>query len=376
MGIHDMKHSAVAVAMSGGVDSSVAAALLKEQGYEVVGLTMRLFCYREENLSEKSCCNLKAIADARAVCERIGAAHYVVDCEHVFEKNVIRPFVESYLSGLTPNPCVDCNSHIKFAYLLDKARKLGAQFLATGHYARLLPPADSARENIPSLARGLDRDKDQSYFLWSIRRSILASLLFPLGELQKTEVRKLARKYGLAVSHKIESQEVCFVKSSSVEEFIRTYKYSENPGQEPHPNTEPGPLVDRQGRWLGNHRGSAFYTIGQRKGLGVALGRPGYVTSIDASTNTVVVGESRDLMTDKLEAVEVNYLVDPPDRPFKAQVKVRYRHAAVPATITPESDRIIVRMEKPQRAVTPGQSVVFYDGELVLGGAVIDKVGV
>jgi len=377
MGDPDRKKKTVAVAMSGGVDSSVAAAMLKEQGYDVFGMTMRLFCYGEKPLSEKSCCSLKAIADARAVCERIGAAHYVVDCEEVFEKEVIRRFVESYLSGLTPNPCVDCNSYIKFAYLLNKACKLGAQFLATGHYVRLLKPDNSQRQSIPLLASGFDPDKDQSYFLWGIPRRVLSSLLFPLGELRKAEVRKLAQKYGLAVSRKTESQEVCFVESSSVEEFVRNYGDLEKGSDWPHPNTQPGPLVDSQGRKLGNHRGSAFYTIGQRKRLGVALGRPTYVTSIDASTNTVVVGEKANLMTDTLEAAGVNYLVDPPKKPFEAQVKVRYRHTAVPAIVTPEPEKkITIRMERPQRAVTPGQSVVFYNGEVVLGGAVIGRVGV
>lgn len=377
MGISDKEKKTVAVAMSGGVDSSVAAALLKAQGYEVVGLTMRLFCYGEKNLTEKSCCSLKAIADAREVCERIGAAHYVVDCEGVFDKAVIRRFVESYLNGLTPNPCVDCNSYIKFGYLLEKARKLGARFLATGHYVRLLRQENSLPQEMPLLARGLDPDKDQSYFLWGIPRHSLSSLLFPLGELRKAEVRKIARKYGLAVSHKTESQEVCFVESSSVEEFIRNYRDLEESSELAHPNTQPGPLVDRQGRKLGIHRGSAFYTIGQRKGLGVALGRPTYVTSIDPSTNTVMVGENADLMTDRLEASGANYLIGPPKRPFEARVKVRYRHTAVPAIVTPEPEnRVAVRMERPQRAVTPGQSVVFYDGEIVLGGAVIERVGV
>ena len=370
MGTDETKHGTVAVAMSGGVDSSVAAALLRERGYGMVGLTMRLFCYSEKNLSEKSCCNLKAIADARDVCEKIGAAHYVIDCEEIFEKEVIRRFVQSYLSGLTPNPCVDCNSHIKFGYLLNKARKLGAQFLATGHYVRLLNPGD------PALARGLDPDKDQSYFLWGLTRGDLSSLIFPLGELKKIEVRKLARKYALAVAHRTESQEVCFVESYSVEEFIRAYLDSQIAGARPHPNIQPGPLVDSQGRKLGDHRGAAFYTIGQRKGLGVALGRPGYVTRIDASTNTVVVGRDSELMADRLEAGLVNYLVDSPEGPFKAQVKVRYRHTAVPATVTPQPEnRVTVRMERAQRAVTPGQSVVFYDGDIVLGGAVIDRVG-
>ncbi|HUU28109.1 MAG TPA: tRNA 2-thiouridine(34) synthase MnmA [archaeon] len=366
----------VAVAMSGGVDSSVAACLLKEQGFRVIGLTMRLFCYERDDPSAKSCCNLKAIADAREVCAGLGAPHYVIDCEGIFQKEVIERFVESYLSGRTPNPCVDCNSRVKFSFLLRKAQSLGAQFLATGHYVRLIPPGDSP-EGSPKLARALDKGKDQSYFLWGISREHLSRFIFPLGEYRKKEVRHLAEKFGLLVSGKRESQEVCFVDSGGLEEFIRGYKKSGSPEDSPHPNLEPGPLVDKGGRRLGMHRGSAFYTIGQRRGLGLALGKPAYVTAIDPVTNTVVVGNDGDLMADRIEASNVNYLVSPPEEPFRAEIKVRYKNKPVGAWVFPEPEeqRITVKMDKPQRAVTPGQSVVFYAHDILLGGGKIESAG-
>jgi len=375
----------VAVAMSGGVDSSVAACLLSEQGYSVVGLTMKLFCYGDDSLSDRSCCNLKSVSDARAVCDTIGAPHYVIDSQEVFKREVIDCFVSSYLQGRTPNPCVECNSRLKFSFLWNMARKLGADYLATGHYARLLLPAAAdtgipSREQdasaVPKLARGSDPDKDQTYFLWGIPRTTLSRFIFPLGELRKAEVRGIAEKHGLAVAQKIESQEVCFMDSSSVEDFIRGYKNLPEESDPGHSNTQPGPLVDREGNTLGYHRGAAFYTVGQRKGLGVALGRPAYVTGIDPQTNTVVVGDKADLLSDSLTASKVNYLIEPPAEPFPAQVKIRYRHKAVPARVYPESQgRVRVVLEQPQHAITPGQSVVFYDNEVVLGGGVIEDAG-
>ena len=375
----------VAVAMSGGVDSSVAACLLAEQGYSVVGLTMKLFCYGEESHSDRSCCNLQAVADARAVCDTLGAPHYVIDSQEVFKREVIDCFVSSYLQGRTPNPCVECNSRLKFSFLWNMARKLGADFLATGHYARLLrlsapgtavAPQALDSPAVPRLARGADPDKDQTYFLWGIPRPTLARFMFPLGEFRKAEVRALAKKHGLAVSEKVESQEVCFMDSASVEDFIRGYKNLPEESDPGHSNTQPGPLVDREGNILGNHRGAAFYTVGQRKGLGVALGRPAYVTGIDPQTNTVVIGDKADLLSDSLSAAKVNYLVEPPVEPFQAQVKIRYRHKAVPARVYPETrERVRVVLEQPQHAITPGQSVVFYDNDVVLGGGVIEEAG-
>ena len=359
----------VAVAMSGGVDSSVAACLLTERGYRVIGLTMRLFCYAQTETAEKSCCNLKSIEDARAVCETLGAPHYVIDCEEEFARCVIEPFVEQYLAGRTPNPCVECNRTIKFDYLIERAASLGAGYLATGHYARLKELNDGTVQ----LARGVDREKDQSYFLWSISRQSLSRVLFPLGDFRKDEVREKAESLGLRVSHKKESQEVCFIGSDSVGSFLRKYVRPAEGGELP-PNICPGPLVDTEGRSLGEHRGSAFYTVGQRRGLNLALGRPAYVTAIDAPTNTVVLGDAGDLMADLVKASSVNYLVDPPDAAFRARVRMRYRQSPVPAIVSPEPQgRVRLELDAPARAIAPGQSVVFYDGEILLGGAIIDS---
>ncbi len=367
----------VAVAMSGGVDSSVAACLLSRKGYRVIGLTMRLFCYADAETTDRSCCNLKALDDARAVCRKIGAPHYVLDCEQEFSRTVIDRFVEHYLAGRTPNPCVDCNSSVKFTYLLERALSIGAGYLATGHYVRRLQqqPGDGP----PFLARGLDPEKDQSYFLWGIERQSLSSLLFPLGDFRKGEVRKIAAEdFNLRVSQKQESQEVCFIGSGSVSSFLREYSKSAG-GKRPgglHPNMCPGPLVDTRGSKLGEHRGCAFYTVGQRRGLDVSLGKPAYVTAIDAATNTVVLGDADQLLADLVEAGAANYLTDLPTEPFRAQVQVRYRQKPVPALVSPEPDsRVRVRLDSSVRAITPGQSLVFYDGEILLGGAVIEAAG-
>ncbi len=361
----------VAVAMSGGVDSSVTAALLAERGFDVIGLTMRLFCYSEQRQSAKSCCNIQAIADARGVCEQLGVPHYVIDCESEFGRNVISRFVASYLAGQTPNPCVDCNSFIKFDFLLRKAVSLGADYLATGHYVRL-----GERAGLPCLQRGVDNAKDQSYFLWGIARGALDMLQFPLGTFSKPQVRELAGKYGLAAREKAESQEVCFVENDSVESFIRAYTGApEGSGQGPE-NTRPGPVLDSRGREVGRHGGSAFYTIGQRKGLGVALGRPVYVTRIDTQRNVIVVGDGQELNSDWLTAGELNMLADVPDDRFSSSVQIRYRGRPVMAEVERTGESTVrVEMEQPQRSVARGQSVVFYDGELVLGGAVISDCG-
>jgi len=364
-------NATVAVAMSGGVDSSTAAALLASRGYRVIGLTMRLFCYSDRQTSEKSCCNTQAIADARAVCERIGAPHYVIGGEKEFKRDVISRFVDSYLTGSTPNPCVDCNSFIKFKMLMYKALNIGADYLATGHYVRI-----GAHNGSPALLRGLDRDKDQSYFLWGIPRSSLNRLLFPLGEYNKGQVRALAGEYGLEVREKVESQEVCFVENDDLEAFIRQSAAERVEGDETPLSTRPGPVLDSSGKVVGEHRGSAFYTIGQRKGLGVSLGRPVYVTRIDTASNVVVVGDDNELGSNLLEAEQVNFLADPPDSNFKAGVQIRYRHNPVPATVEHTGNYSVrVRFETPQRAVARGQSVVFYDNEVLLGGGVINGVG-
>jgi len=366
----------VAVAMSGGVDSSTAACLLAEQGYRVIGITLKLFCYSSRTGPERSCCNLQAIADARSVCDRIGAPHYVLGAETQFRKEVIDRFVDTYLEGRTPNPCADCNTYIKFHFLLEKARKLGADHLATGHYVRLVNADAAGRDTVaePRLARGRDPEKDQSYFLWGIPRRALPFLLFPLGEYRKSEVRELAHRFGLAVAEKVESQEICFVESGSIEEYIRSHQQER--GETDHPGLKPGEVVDTRGRKLGEHRGAAFYTIGQRKGLGVSLGKPAYVTSVDTAAGRIVLGEGEDLLSSKLEASPVNFLTDPPAAPFRAEVQIRYRSRPVAATVIPDGPNgVKVKMDLPQRSVAPGQSVVFYDGGVVIGGGIIRSAG-
>jgi tRNA-uridine 2-sulfurtransferase len=361
----------VAVAMSGGVDSSVAAAMLAGRGFNVIGLTMRLFCYSETQQSAKSCCNIQAIADARGVCEQLGVPHYVIDCGQEFERDVISRFVASYLAGQTPNPCVDCNSFIKFDFLLRKAVALGADYLATGHYVRL-----AERGGRPCLLRGVDSGKDQSYFLWGIGRAALEKLLFPLGDYSKPEVRGLAEKYEIAAREKAESQEICFVENDSVEQFIRAYTESLESGGQSPVSTKPGPVLDSEGREVGRHRGSAFYTIGQRKGLGVALGRPVYVTRIDTEHNVIVVGDVQELNSGWLIAGDVNILADIPEDRFRSSVQIRYRQRPVMAEVERTGKNTVrVELEQPQRSVARGQSVVFYDGDLVLGGAVISDCG-
>lgn len=362
----------VAVAMSGGVDSSVAACLLAERGCKVIGLTMKMFCYSESEPGERSCCNIDSIADARSVCDSLGIPHYVLDGAVPFREQVIEPFIREYLAGRTPNPCVDCNAFVKFPIALSRARALGANCLATGHYARLLSPPqpDDGGGTQIVLARGLDSAKDQSYFLWGLSQQDLRFHAFPVGGLDKTTVRMIASRTGLRVSQKKESQEVCFVGRDSVEEYIRRMR-----GQESLPGMNPGPLLDESGRRIGTHRGAAFYTIGQRRGVGAALGYPAYVIAVDTVTNTVVVGGQERLLSGAFLVRRLNYLVPPPERAFEALISIRYRHKPVPGRVEqlgPEQAR--VTLDKVQRAVTPGQSAVFYSDRIILGGGVIDSV--
>ncbi|MCE5273373.1 tRNA 2-thiouridine(34) synthase MnmA [bacterium] len=362
----------VAVAMSGGVDSSVAACLLAERRCRVIGLTLKMFCYSETDPGERSCCNLESIADARAVCASIGAAHYVLESTGPFRELVIEPFVRDYLAGRTPNPCVNCNTFIKFPHALARARALGAERLATGHYARLLvqsgPVAKGEREVL--LARGLDPAKDQSYFLWGLERRDLKHYAFPLGGMDKATVRRIAGGLGLTVSQKKESQEVCFLGQGSLEQFIQQHVGSGDTA-----GTVPGPLLDESGRRIGTHRGAAFYTLGQRRGVGAATGQPAYVIAVDTASNTVVVGSQERLFSAVFLVSRINYLLRAPESEFEAWIKVRYRHKPVHGRVTPlEGNRARVVFDTPQRAVTPGQSAVFYSDSVVLGGGVIDSL--
>jgi tRNA-specific 2-thiouridylase len=362
----------VAVAMSGGVDSSAAAAILKEQGHELVGFTMQLWDQRRGiNVDENGdplpsrCCSLDDVYDARRVAEELDFPFYVLNLERDFERAVVQPFVTSYLNGETPIPCVACNSRLKFASLDRLALSLGCEKVATGHYARV--EFDTAT-NRYRLLRGLNEQKDQSYFLWELTQAQLSRALFPLGEMSKPEAREAARQHGLkGVAEKKESQEICFVPDGNYAGFIDRYLAAENetdrlPGS--------GEIVDIEGRVVGQHEGIHRYTIGQRRGIGIAQQRPLYVVSINADTNRVVVGSDEELLSNEFTAAGVNWIsFDNPSNPVRADVRVRYRHTAAPATITPlPLRRARVVFDEPQRAITPGQATVFYRGDEVVGG--------
>ena len=366
----------IAVAMSGGVDSSAAAAILKEQGHELVGFTMQLWNQRRgasvdehgEPLPSR-CCSLDDVYDARRVAGELGFPFYVLNLEREFERDVVEPFVASYLSGSTPIPCVACNSRLKFASLDRLALSLGCDKVATGHYARVEYDGRARRHR---LLRGRNLQKDQSYFLWELTQAQLGRALFPLGEMSKPEVRDAARASGLAVAEKAESQEICFVPDGDYAGFID--RYLEAGGERERLPGE-GEITNTRGEVLSRHGGIHRYTVGQRRGLGLASERPLYVVSIDAARNRVVVGNQEELLREEFTAAGVNWVAfDAPQEPVRAEVRVRYRHQPAPATVTAqEGGRAHVRFDEPQRAITPGQATVFYRGDEVLGGGWIVK---
>ena len=354
----------ILVAMSGGVDSSVTAALLREQGHEVIGISMQVWDYTKFSAPDGeafgSCCSLDDIHDARRIAEQLGIPFYVVNFEQEFQERVIDDFVDAYFRGRTPNPCVRCNQLVKFDLLLKKARELGADYLATGHYARVVPGDDG----IFRLCKGLDPRKDQSYFLFTLTQEQLAMTLFPLGGLTKTEVRELATRYGLRVAQKKESQEICFIPDDNYVRFLE---------EERGTGRLAGTIVDTDGTVLGRHNGTYRYTVGQRRGLGIAHSEPLYVVRIDAGRHEVVVGTERELYSAGLLANDVNWIVPAPGVPLEASCKIRYRHQPVPCRIEPLPEgRVRVRFQTPEKAVTPGQAVVFYDGDCTLGGGWIE----
>ena len=361
----------IAVAMSGGVDSSAAAAMLKDEGHELVGFTMQLWNQRRglsvdadgEPLPSR-CCSLDDVYDARRVAGELGFPFYVLNLEREFERDVVEPFVRSYLGGETPIPCVACNSRLKFASLDRLAQSLGCDKVATGHYARV--SFDEAA-NRHRLLKGRDARKDQTYFLWELTQAQLSRALFPLGGLSKPEAREAARRHRLTVAEKAESQEICFVPDGDYAGFIDRYLEAEGRGGE---KPREGEIVDARGEVLGRHGGVHRYTVGQRRGIGVARPLPLYVVRVEAEQNRVVVGHEGELLTREFTAAGVNWVAfDEPEGPVRADVRVRYRHAEAPATITPlGGGRVLVRFDEAQRAVTPGQATVFYRGEEVVGG--------
>ncbi|HEX6940727.1 MAG TPA: tRNA 2-thiouridine(34) synthase MnmA [Longimicrobiales bacterium] len=349
----------ILVAMSGGVDSSLAAALLVEQGHRVIGATMKTFCYAENGGPRNTCCGLEGIQDARAVCDRLGIPHYVFDMEEAFTRDVIDDFVAEYVAGRTPNPCVRCNSNTKIPDLLRKGRMLGADAIATGHYARTRVRGDGVHE----VLRGVDRAKDQSYFLWGVPRAVARHLLFPVGDLTKPEVRERARALGLVTADKPESQEICFVPTNDYTDFLAQRL---GPG---HPALSSGRMVTPTGEVVGEHGGYARYTVGQRKGLGGGFGRPLYVLGVRPQTNEVVVGEAAQLDRTDVVIGDLNWLAEPPGVGERVELQVRYRARPVAAVVEEAAaDVVRFRLESPQRAVTPGQSGVVYRGEVLVGG--------
>ena len=357
-----MSKGRVIVAMSGGVDSSVAALLLKREGYEVIGVTMRLWALEREDVPQanKRCCSVEDVEDARRVCSVIGAPHYFQNFEREFQTHVVDYFVQEYDRGRTPHPCLACNDKMKFDFLLRRAMFLDADYIATGHYARIRHTGSQFE-----LLKGIDGDKDQSYVLFTLKQQELARLLLPIGEYPKSEIREIAAEAGLPVADKPDSQEICFIPDGDYRKFV---------GERTKPT--PGDFIDSDGNVLGQHLGIQFFTVGQRRRLGLNgnTGKPLFVIRIIPETHQIVLGSVRDLDERQLWASRVTFVgEEPPSEPVTVDAKIRYNAGVSTATLTPRGDWAEIRFDEPQRAVTPGQAVVFYQGDVVLGGGIIER---
>ncbi|SHK03793.1 tRNA 2-thiouridine(34) synthase MnmA [Propionispora hippei] len=353
----------VVVAMSGGVDSSLTAALLVRQGYDVIGVTMQIWDKDApvDDADGRGCCSLTAVDDARRVAEKIGIPYYVLNFRQLFEDTVIDYFIKEYSVGKTPNPCIACNRFVKFEGLLNKAKGLGAEYVATGHYARI--QYDTANQRY-LLRKGLDTTKDQSYALYHLNQNTLKHFLMPLGEYTKVQTREMAKEIGLAVANKPDSQEICFIPDDDYKGYL----------EEKVPQAlKPGNIVDVEGRVVGRHKGLPLYTVGQRKGLGLAVGKPLYVVALDTKRNEVVVGSDQDVFGSSLIAGDLNFItMDDLQAPLEVTAKIRYGTREAGAIVSPlPNGRVYVQFAEKQRAITPGQSVVFYDGDIVIGGGII-----
>ncbi|MBP1888623.1 tRNA-specific 2-thiouridylase [Clostridium moniliforme] len=356
-----MEKKKVVVGMSGGVDSSVAAYLLKKQGYDVIGITMQIWQEdKEYEEREGGCCSLSAVEDARRVCEKLDIPFYVLNFRDSFKNKVIKYFVQEYIDGKTPNPCIACNKHLKFDELLRKARGIGAEYVATGHYAKI-----EERDGRYLLIRSDDDKKDQTYALYNFTQDQLAHTLMPCGEYTKDKIREIAKEIGLAVHNKKDSEEICFIPDNDHGRFIK----EERPNE-----VKPGNFVDSKGNILGRHKGIVYYTIGQRKGLGLALGKPVFVIGINPKKNEVVIGSEENIFKTDLVAKDVNFIpFDELKEDMEVQAKVRYAAKPADAIISPLKDgKVKVSFKDKQRAITKGQSVVFYDGNVVVGGGIIE----
>lgn len=355
----------VVVGMSGGVDSSVAAYLLKEQGYEVIGVTMKHFDDDDEDFTQREggCCSLSSVEDARRVADKLGIPFYVLNFKDSFKEKVIDNFVEEYIEGRTPNPCIQCNKHIKFDEFLKRAKEIGADYVATGHYAKIIKNEDGRY----LLIKADDDTKDQTYALYNFTQEQLSQTLMPCGDYTKVKIREIAKEIGLAVHNKKDSEEICFISDNNHGKYISKVRPRE---------VKEGNFVDKNGNILGKHKGIVYYTIGQRKGLGIALGKPVYVTSINPKTNEVVLGPEEDIFKKELISKENNFIpFDKLEKVITVQAKVRYSARPAEATLIPLADgRVKVSFKERQRAITKGQSVVFYDGNIVVGGGIIEEI--